>query len=91
VDLAVEIPKPDAACRERLLRLYAGPALRLPDASALVAATDGVTASFVKEWVRRAVLASVGEPGVDENALRRTLDELLSQQQALTRSMLGGR
>jgi hypothetical protein len=92
VDLAVEIPKPDAACRERLLRLYAGPALRLTDASPLVEATDGVTASFVKEWVRRAVLSAVDDGSVlDERALRSALDELLSQQQALTRSMLGGR
>ncbi len=93
VDLAVEIPKPDATCRERLLRLYAGPALRLADAGALVEATEGVTASFVKEWVRRAVLVSAeaGGGGVDETALRTALDGLLSQQQALTRSMLGGR
>jgi ATP-dependent 26S proteasome regulatory subunit len=92
VDLAVEIPKPDAVCRERLLRLYAGPTLRLADASALVRDTDGVTASFVKEWVRRAVLESVDQDGpLDEPTLRAALDELLSQQQALTRSMLGGR
>ncbi|HEV7651305.1 MAG TPA: ATP-binding protein [Actinophytocola sp.] len=92
VDLAVEIPKPDAGCRERLLRLYAGAALRLADASALVRDTDGVTASFVREWVRRAVLESVDKGAVlDEPTLRAALDELLSQQQALTRSMLGGR
>lgn len=95
VDLAVEVPRPDAECRERLLRLYAGAALRAPDVRDLVAATDGVTASFVKEWVRRAVLRSldgVGDSrGLDEAALRAALDELLSQQQALTRSMLGGR
>jgi ATP-dependent 26S proteasome regulatory subunit len=92
VDLAMEIPKPDAACRERLLRLYAGPALRLADATPLVEATEGVTASFVKEWVRRAVLGSVAAgSGLDDHALRTALDELLSQQQALTRSMLGGR
>jgi hypothetical protein len=88
VDLAVEIPKPDAECRERLLRLYAGSALALPDAHPLAAATDGVTASFVKEWVRRSVLT--GGP-LDEACLESTLAELLSQQQALTRSMLGGR
>jgi ATPase family protein associated with various cellular activities (AAA) len=92
VDLAVEIPKPDAVCRERLLRLYAGSMLSLADASALVKDTDGVTASFVKEWVRRAVLESVDNGAtLDEPTLRAALDELLSQQQALTRSMLGGR
>jgi len=88
VDLAVEVPRPDANCRERLLRLYAGHALDLDDAAPLVAATDGVTASFVKEWVRRAVLTG---DRLTEQTLREVLDELLSQQQALTRSMLGGR
>jgi hypothetical protein len=88
VDLAVEIPKPDAACRERLLRLYAGPALAVDEVGHLAAATEGVSASFVKEWVRRAVLS--GRP-LDEACLESTLAELMSQQQALTRSMLGGR
>jgi len=91
VDLAVEIPKPDAECRERLLRLYGGPALQLSDGSSMIAATDGLTASFVKEWVRRAVLGSVATGPLDEQALRTALDDLMSQQQALTRSMLGGR
>jgi ATPase family associated with various cellular activities (AAA) len=88
VDFAVEIPRPDASCLERLLRLYAGPALAVPDAGPLAEEAEGVTASFVKEWVRRSVLA--GGP-LDEECLRGTLAELLSQQQALTRSMLGGR
>ncbi|HEY0449108.1 ATP-binding protein [Actinophytocola sp.] len=92
IDLAVEVPRPDAQCRERLLRLYAGAALHLPDAEPLVAATEGVTASFVKEWVRRAVLHAVDNDGaLDEPCLRTALDELMSQQQALTRSMLGSR
>jgi ATPase family associated with various cellular activities (AAA) len=60
VDLAVEIPRPAAAARERLLRLYAsGVSLDLPDAGALVAATDGVTASFLRELIRRAVLRAI--------------------------------
>src|ERR1044072_830604 len=47
VDLAVEIPKPDADGRERLLRLYAeGADLDLPDAAGLVAGRDRVTAAF---------------------------------------------
>ncbi|GAB3436018.1 AAA family ATPase [Actinophytocola sediminis] len=88
VDFSVEIPRPDAECRDRLLRLYAGRALDLPDAGPLVAAAEGVTASFIKEWVRRSVLAG---GALDEKVLRSTLTELLSQQQALTRSMLGAR
>ena len=92
VDLAVEVPKPDADCRERLLRLYAsGTTLDLPDARVVVEATEGVTASFVKELVRRAVLRQVDEGGpLDETTLRAALEELLDERQALTRSILGG-
>jgi ATP-dependent 26S proteasome regulatory subunit len=93
VDLAVEVPKPDADCRERLLRLYASStSLELPAAAEVVAATEGVTASFIRELVRRAVLRQVDEPGpMTEQALTTALAELTDERQALTRSILGGR
>ncbi len=93
VDLAVEVPKPDAECRERLLRLYAAStALDLPDASHVVTSTEGVTASFIKELVRRAVLRQVADGGpLDDETLHGALAELLDERQALTRSILGGR
>jgi hypothetical protein len=98
VDLAVEIPKPDAEGRERLLRLYAKDmALDLPDASRLVADADGVTASFMRELVRRAVSAELDridddeQVSLDEAKIRAALDELLDQRNKLTRSILGGR
>jgi ATP-dependent 26S proteasome regulatory subunit len=100
VDLAVEIPKPDAEGRERLLRLYAeGTDLDLPDATAIVTDTDGVTASFMRELVRRAVSAQLDAMDVndtdrvtlDERAVRTALDELLDQRNRLTRSIIGGR
>ncbi|GAA2759500.1 AAA family ATPase [Actinopolymorpha rutila] len=92
VDLAVEIPLPDAAGRARLLQLY-GPDLKLPPEvlAELVARTDGTTASFAKELVRRAILLSA-ERGADEAAaedLRAAADELLSDRDALTRRLLG--
>jgi ATP-dependent 26S proteasome regulatory subunit len=91
VDLAVEVPRPDADCRERLLRLYAPATLDLPDAGHVVSATEGVTASFIKELVRRAVLRQVDHGGtLDEATLRAALAELLDERQALTRSILGG-
>jgi hypothetical protein len=94
VDLAVEVPKPDAECRERLLRLYArSTSLDLPNADEVVAATEGVTASFIKELVRRAVLQQVAE-GADRMTavtLDTALAELMDERQALTRSILGGR
>jgi hypothetical protein len=96
VDLAVEVPLPDAAARERLLRLYARdvPLDLGPDAE-VVAATDGVTASFVRELVRRAVLRShAADPAapvaLDEAVLAETLAELSGERSELTRAMLGG-
>jgi ATPase family associated with various cellular activities (AAA) len=101
IDLAVHIPRPDAECRRRLLNLYAsGVTLDLPDPSRLVAATEGVTASFIRELVRRAVLRTAGEEPVrhderparlDEAALQAALNELADERNALTRSLLGGR
>lgn len=93
VDLAVEVPKPDAECRERLLRLYASSTpLDLPSATEVVNATDGVTASFIKELVRRAVLRQVDDGGpLDEKILHAALAELMDERQTLTRSILGGR
>ena len=94
IDLAVEVPKPDAECRERLLRLYArATTLNLPHADEVVAATEGVTASFIKELVRRAVLQQVeeGSEEMTEATLSKALAELMDERQALTRSILGGR
>lgn len=94
VDLAVEIPRPDAECRERLLRLYTRDVtLDLPDPEPIVTATDGATASFIRELARRAVLHTLdtgGEVRLDEPTLRAALDELLDERNALTRSILGG-
>lgn len=64
VDVAVEIALPDAAARERLLRLYgAGVPLALAqrDVDQAIERTDGVTASFIKELIRRATLEAVHE------------------------------
>ncbi|MGH3499317.1 MAG: AAA family ATPase, partial [Nocardioidaceae bacterium] len=98
VDLAVEIPRPDANARERLLRLYAEDTdLDLPDASTLVAGTEGVTASFIRELIRRAVLDQLDQtPGagrvrLDHATLQHALDDLHAEHNTLTRSILGGR
>ncbi|ANS78907.1 Cell division protein FtsH [Serinicoccus hydrothermalis] len=91
VDLAVEIPLPDEAGRRRLLELYQG-GLDLGDEALAEAArrTEGMTASFVKELVRRAVLAAAmaGEEPGDEH-LRSALDGLLAGHEELTRVLLG--
>ncbi|MFC5995691.1 AAA family ATPase [Pseudonocardia hispaniensis] len=94
VDLAVEVPLPDAAARERLLRLYArGLALDEQHVAEVVAATEGVTASFIRELVRRAVLHTLDAEdggGPDGRALPAALAELSGERSALTRALLGG-
>ncbi|MFC7529993.1 AAA family ATPase [Actinoplanes sp. GCM10030250] len=73
VDLAVQVPLPDAAARRRLITLYArdlpfttGALDRAAERSA------GITASFAKELVRRAVLiaAEAGHEAGDGEAGR---------------------
>jgi hypothetical protein len=62
VDVAVEIALPDAPARERLLALYGrGVPLDLTadDITAAVERTDGTTASFIKELIRRSVLEAL--------------------------------
>src|SRR5213592_3280533 len=64
VDVAVEIGLPDADARRRLLEVH-GRGLELDltedDLATAVERTDGVTASFLKELLRRAVLEALDE------------------------------
>jgi hypothetical protein len=96
VDLAVEIPKPDTTERTRLLRLYSRDVeLKLSDEAGLVAAMDGVTASFVRELVRRTVLSQVDQKSatvtLTDTNLRQVLDELTSERNKVTSRILGGK
>ncbi|MFZ0087936.1 MAG: ATP-binding protein [Solirubrobacteraceae bacterium] len=96
VDVAVEIDLPDEDARRRLLALYGRSiALQLSDAEMreIVERTDGVTASFLKELLRRAMLESLHENAADTIVtaahMSRALDDLLDSGQRLTRSLLG--
>jgi cell division protease FtsH len=98
VDLAVEIPLPDAEARRRLVQLYGrGLDLRLDVIDAVIERTSGVTASFIKELMRKAALAAAlavdgdGPIPVTDRHVSTALDELLDEESALTRSLLGGR
>jgi ATP-dependent 26S proteasome regulatory subunit len=92
VDLAIEIPLPDATARRRLLELY-GRGLELDAATfdLVVARTDGMTASFFKELLRKAALSAAeeGSERVVADHVTRALDELLVERAALTRVLLG--
>lgn len=91
IDQAVEVPLPDAECRRRLLDLYGqGADLRLTDLGGLVKRTEGASAAFIKELVRRAaLLASIeGSAGVGDGHLEEALRELVLAG-SLTKRLLG--
>ncbi|MEO5666093.1 MAG: AAA family ATPase [Nocardioides sp.] len=91
VDLAVEIPLPDAAARRALIGLYAAEVGFGDDAIAAAAdASEGTTASYAKELVRRAVLhaAMAGHEPADDD-LAAASQELQSDTAVLTRALLG--
>ena len=99
VDQAVELPVPDAEGRRQLLALYRGNLdLDLVDTDPVVAKTEGVTASFFKELLRRAALISAertdedgdGALAVGDTELGAALDQLLDERNQLTRILLGG-
>jgi hypothetical protein len=99
IDQAVEIGLPDSDCRSRLLELYLRDTrFDGDDLTSIVEATDGVTASFVKELVRRAVLVAAVDRGVETDAtspsltlahLASALDDLLHHSAPVLRSSLG--
>ena len=96
VDVAVQIALPDAPARERLLTLYGKSvplALTSEDVTVAVERTDGTTASFVKELIRRSVLEALHEDpvltAVTGAHLTRALDDLLDSAQEVTRTLLG--
>jgi ATPase family associated with various cellular activities (AAA) len=93
VDLAVEIPRPDLHCRERLLQVYARDLSVDADFARVAGDTDGITASFIKEMIRRTVLVSLrsGEspPVLRDPYFAEVLAEMNSERHALTRSLLG--
>ena len=96
VDQAVALELPDLPARRALFELYRGSLAvdtsRLDD---VLARTEGVTASFLKELLRRAaLLAATRTPEATDLAvsaadLRRALDELLDTRNAMTRTLLG--
>jgi hypothetical protein len=101
VDLAVEVPLPDAGCRRRLIELYGqGLTVRL-DADGLdrlVQRTEGVSPAFIRELLRKAALLAVlpadgagGQDGivVEHQHLDLAMQELVLEGGELTRHLLG--
>lgn len=90
IDLAVEIPLPDKDARRALFALYAGDIGFSGDALDTAAdRAEGVTASFAKELIRRSVLsAAIAQRPPSDADLLGALDELMSDQDSFTRSLL---
>jgi ATP-dependent 26S proteasome regulatory subunit len=100
VDHAVELPVPDEDARARLIELYQGSLeLELTDLSTVITRTEGVTASFIKELLRRAALAAAEADAdapddapilVTDDHMTAALDQLLDTRSRLTQVLLGG-
>ncbi|CCG02128.1 AAA ATPase [Blastococcus saxobsidens DD2] len=96
VDQAVALDLPDGAARRALFDLYRGSlevdTSRLDD---VLARSEGVTASFLKELLRRAALLAATRTAagdrlvVSADDLTAALDELLDTRNAMTRTLLG--
>ena len=96
VDLAAELPLPDAEARRQLIRLYQGNlVLDLAQPDSVIERTDGVTAAFLKELLRKAALLGCEDDEADgpirvtDAHLTAALDQLLDTRNQLTRVLLG--
>ncbi len=80
IDQAIEVPHPDAECRRRLLTLYSAQVrTALVDLQTHVARTEGVSATFMRELVRRACLicyAGGPDDTVRDEHISQAIDEM---------------
>jgi hypothetical protein len=93
IDQAIEIPVPDANCRRRLFELYGrGMPLGIEAIDSFVRRTEGVSAAFIRELLRRAALLAADEGAdvtVSDRHVDEALHELVVRGGALTRNLLG--
>lgn len=93
IDQAIEFPLPDADGRRTLIRLYArGLELLDSDVEWLVERTNGVSASFIKELLRRAAQYAGGTASAmtpDRACLSEALDELITSAGRFNLKLLG--
>jgi hypothetical protein len=93
IDQAIEIPLPDAACRRRLLELYARGLAVDADLDRLVERTQGASGAFIRELLRKAALFAADEDEelvVRDRQLDEALHDLVVEGGKLTESLLGG-
>jgi AAA+ superfamily predicted ATPase len=95
IDQALEVPLPDAECRQRLIELYGqGLTLEVQDMDGLVAKLKGTSAAFIRELLRKGALLSAEEEEgdsitVNDRHLDEALAELVVAGGALTQKLLG--
>jgi AAA+ superfamily predicted ATPase len=93
IDQAIEIPLPDLDCRRRLFELYGkGLNLRLQHLPELVDQTEGVSAAFIRELMRKAALFAADESDdmlVEDRHIEEALRELVFEGGELTKRLLG--
>ena len=95
IDMAVDLPLPDADGRRKLIVLYSrGMEVRATDLGSIVERTEGASPAFIRELLRRAALFALestpdGVPVVQDTHLSGALDELTSGGGPLTSKLLG--
>lgn len=94
IDQAIEVPLPDDVGRNKLVQLY-GRGLPLGNAvvSEAVQRTNGVSAAFIKELMRRIAQASIARDGgttVESDDVSEALDDMLFAGGKLNVKLLGG-
>jgi ATP-dependent 26S proteasome regulatory subunit len=92
IDQAIEFPLPNAEGRRKLAALYARN-LELPAAVSefIVKRTEGVSAAFIKELMRRAAQCMLqgGAKELQKDHIRQALEELLFTGGSLNAKLLG--
>ena len=94
IDQAVEFPLPDAACRSRLVDLYRFGLRLTPELTqSIVDRTENVSASFIKELMRRSAQFALERTGaahaLTSADVDAALDELLFAGGSLNQLLLG--
>ncbi|MEJ7591933.1 MAG: hypothetical protein WKF77_10315 [Planctomycetaceae bacterium] len=93
IDQAIEFPLPDEEGRTKLVRLYSQ-GISLSDAgmTEIAGRTEGVSAAFIKELMRRIVQFHIERDGTGEithTDIDSALDEMLFRGGALNLKLLG--
>jgi hypothetical protein len=93
VDQAIEVPLPDRRCRQQLFDLYGnGLRLRLNSVDSIIERTEGASAAFIRELMRKAALFAADEKDeieIEDRHIDEALHELVIEGGELTRTLLG--